>query len=526
MDRKSKKFKSDYIYIDGEVWKEKWTDVKSPSITDSKFLASNGFFTAIPWKAMGGGQLAVMRSNDFCKFGANDYMLKGHTAPIIAFEFNPFIDNLLATASEDGTLGLWTIPPEGLTEDLKTPNAMMFGHSKKLTHLTFNPTAENVIATTSYDKEVRIWDAYRAKEAMCLEELIGQPTCLEWNYDGSMLGITDKKKSLHIVDPRQEASAMLAKTCHTGPKPVKTCWLAETNRLVTTGLSKGMLRELAVWDSRDMSEPIVRKQIDKNIEVSDPFYDRINKLIYCAVKGEGRVHIWEVADDSEVIHFINSWKGEGSHRGFTFVPKRFVEVTNSELMRAVRLTEKNCEFVSFRLPKKKGAFVASLYGPCEDGNASVSHKQWREGEAAPPGLIKMDRDLLDTLCMRATEGGAPPEDEPEEEYKAVPQQEKVAPVTMTPVPAPVPAQVPAPVPDSKPDQVDQAQIPPPIGAPAPPSEDTSALQAENESLRSKINDLEDRIKQLEAEAARKDREHAAELEKVKQTYSLVKPSGK
>lgn len=345
-----------------------------------------------------------MKVDDYSKFELNDPMLKGHTAPISDFEFNPFVDNLLATASEDGTAALWTIPFEGLTEDLKDPNATLYGHSKKLTHLRFNPTAANVLATTSFDKDIRIWDANTAKEAMNISGLIGQPTCLEWNYDGSMLAAVDKTKALHVFDPRCQAEATSNPTIHNGPKQLKCCWLGTSNRIVTTGTNKQMFKEIGVWDSRDLSNPIKIQKGEKNLEVSDPFYDETNNLIYCAVKGESRVNIYELADDSEVIHKVASWKGEGSHRGFNFFPKRFVDVFSSELMRAVRLTDKVCEYVSFGLPKKKGAFVPSLYGKCDNGHATTQSTEWLGGESVAPESVDINPELLPSLKLRTSDG--------------------------------------------------------------------------------------------------------------------------
>jgi coronin-1B/1C/6 len=221
-----------------------------------------------------------MKVDDFTKFQINDPMLKGHTGAITDFEFNPFIDNVLATASEDGTAALWTIPIDGLTEDLKIPNATLYGHSKKLTHLRFNPSAENVLATASFDLDVKIWDAYHAKEVSTTSGVIGQPTCLEWNYDGSLLAAMDKKKILHVVDPRDQAGAMKTDKAHDGPKQLKCCWLDSSNRILTTGMSKSMFKEIAIWDLRDLTSPVINKKSDKNIEVSDPFYDPFNKLVY------------------------------------------------------------------------------------------------------------------------------------------------------------------------------------------------------------------------------------------------------
>lgn len=326
--------------IIGVSYKDRFTDIKVPNSTESKFVASNGFFTAIPWKATGGGHLLVMKVDDYKKFKHDDPMIKGHTGSILDFDFNPFIDNFLATASEDGSVGLWTIPTEGLTKDLKTPSAMMFGHSRKVTHLTFNPSAENVLASAATDRELKIWDAYRGKEQLSISGLIGQPTCVEWNYDGSMIAATDKEKNLHVLDPRSGSSALLSANIHEGQKQIKCCWLGDSNRILTTGLNSSMMKEICIWDSKDISQPLIRKKVDKNIEVSDPFYDSNNNLVYLAVKGEQKVNIWELVNDDEMIYQISTYKGEGNIRGFNFLPKRFVDVMSSELMRAVRLTDK------------------------------------------------------------------------------------------------------------------------------------------------------------------------------------------
>ena len=381
-------------------------------------MQSNGFFTAIPWKAKGGGQLAVMKVNDFTKFQLNDPMLKGHKAPISDFQFNPFVDNFLATASEDGTAAFWTIPVEGLIEDLKTPNATLYGHSKKITHLKFNPTAQNVMATASFDQDVRIWDVSQAKESLLISGLIGQPTCAEWNHDGSLLAVVDKKKKLNIFDPRDTASASHVDTIHNGPKQMKCCWLGHSNNILTTGTNKQMFKEVGVWDSRDLSAPLKIQRAEKNLEVSDPFFDPVSNLAYLAVKGEARVNVWELTGNDEVITQVATWKGDGSHRGFNFFPKRFVDVFSSELMRGIRLTDKFCEYVSFGLPKKRGAFVPSLYGKCDSGQAVLTFDQWSNGESGQAIEVDLNPDLIDTLKLRTEDGSVAPATE--EESKETP----------------------------------------------------------------------------------------------------------
>jgi WD40 repeat protein len=85
-------------------------------------------------------------------------MLTGHGAPIVDFEFSPFNDQLLSTASEDATIKLWVLPEDGLASNVKDCDGELIGHSKKLIISRFHPSAENTIASTAADVTVRIWD--------------------------------------------------------------------------------------------------------------------------------------------------------------------------------------------------------------------------------------------------------------------------------------------------------------------------------------------------------------------------------
>jgi hypothetical protein len=60
---------------------------------------------------------------------------------------------------------------------------------------------------------------------------------MEWNYNGSMLGVISKDKLMKIYDPRVETS-VISVSSHEGVKPKKICWLGETQKILTTGFSK------------------------------------------------------------------------------------------------------------------------------------------------------------------------------------------------------------------------------------------------------------------------------------------------
>ena len=59
-----------------------------------------------------------MKAYGYQKLEADLPLIKGHARPVVDFNFSPFNDSLLATASEDGTVKLWSIPEEGITKDV------------------------------------------------------------------------------------------------------------------------------------------------------------------------------------------------------------------------------------------------------------------------------------------------------------------------------------------------------------------------------------------------------------------------
>lgn len=99
-----------------------------------------------------------MKAYEYKRLEADLPLIKGHAGPVIDFDFSPFNDNLLATASEDGTVKLWLIPDEGITKDVTEFDGELKGHSKKLIFSKFHPSADYTLATTGADTTVRIWD--------------------------------------------------------------------------------------------------------------------------------------------------------------------------------------------------------------------------------------------------------------------------------------------------------------------------------------------------------------------------------
>jgi len=205
--------------MNGEASKERFEGITvSDAPSESTQIKSNGIFTAVPWKSGGGGVIAVWKAYGYKRLEADLPLIKGHNGPVIDFEFSPFSEQLLATASEDGSVKLWVIPEEGVTRDVMECDGELRGHSRKLIFCKFHPAADYTLASASADCTVRIWDVSHQKCVQTIDECKSTATGLEWSQNGSLLGAITKDRLLTVFDPRRDGTVMSTST-HEGARP-------------------------------------------------------------------------------------------------------------------------------------------------------------------------------------------------------------------------------------------------------------------------------------------------------------------
>ena len=344
------------------------------------------------------GTLAVIPSTKFGRLPRDLPLVSGHTGGIMDFEFSPFNDNLLVSASEDTTLKLWQIPDEGLKNHLKDPVLTLEGHGKKVSFCTFNPCAENILASTSFDMTCKIWNLAE-QEASYSIPVPDQVMHVKWNYNGSLVAITSKDKKLHIVDPRQSKIAVATKICD-GPKPTKVEWVGnpsdECNTLITTGMTSQAERQLCMWDIRKMPEDgtveggnLTMLTVDQGTGALYPFFDPGTQMLYIAGKGDSNVRYFEVVNCDPYFHFIEAFKSTVPQKGFDFLPKRCVDVGVHEIMKGLKLESTAVQPVSFRVPRKSEAFQEDIFPDCAAGLPAMNSDDWVAGQNRQPILTSM-----------------------------------------------------------------------------------------------------------------------------------------
>ena len=89
-----------------------------------------------------GGTVGLLPVGKPGKYDASTRTVAAHGSGVTDLAFSPFRDDLLATASEESAVKLWTIPAEGKT--LTEATAVLPGHPRRVEALRFHPTADNV----------------------------------------------------------------------------------------------------------------------------------------------------------------------------------------------------------------------------------------------------------------------------------------------------------------------------------------------------------------------------------------------
>jgi len=407
---------SHYRHVFSEPSKQKYEDLRpSNTNTESVGVRGNSKFYALAWQSGGGGSLAVLDSKKFGRLPSQQPLINGHAGAILDFEFSPFDECMVATASEDLTVKIWQVPPDGLKENMKVAQVAFEGHGKKVQFCTFNPTACFIIASAAFDNTIRVWDIAEQEQA-CSISTPDQVMALKWNYNGSLLAAACKDKKLRIFDPRAGACVGTSKI-HEGVKASKVAWIGhptlpdECHKIVTTGFSSQAERQIGIWDVRNFSndgsgvDPITMISMDQGTGSIFPVYDEGTGLLYVAGKGDANVRFFEVTADSPYLHYISDYRAMNPQKGFDFLPKRCCDTTVHEIMRGLKLEATCVHPISFRVPRKSEAFQEDIFPDGPSPQWACTNEEWRAGAICNPKLMSLRPGAVDASA-KASAGPA------------------------------------------------------------------------------------------------------------------------
>lgn len=323
--------------------------------------------------------------------------VEGHKGAILDIDFNPFDDSMFASASEDTTIKIWSIPEDweptdekGLARpssdsNLKESLVDLVGHRKKVTLLRYHPTANNVLASTSADHTVKFWDVEKAEEISTLDgfgDYLIQD--IVWDVRGEVCATSCKDKNVRFIDPRAGQVTDTIKEAHSGLKSVKLAYLGETGKILTSGTSRG--REVKIWDLKNLSKPLLVESIDQASGALLPLYDNDTTVLYLCGKGDGLIRPFEFEDKAPYLHKLNDgFRSTVPAKGLCIIPKRGNNIMGCETARILKLTNsEGMQPLSFTVPRKSDAFQDDIFPDAPSCNPAHTADQWKEGSSKVP----------------------------------------------------------------------------------------------------------------------------------------------
>eukprot|EP01115_Flamella_aegyptia_P001750 TRINITY_DN1292_c0_g1_i1.p1 TRINITY_DN1292_c0_g1~~TRINITY_DN1292_c0_g1_i1.p1 ORF type:complete len:182 (+),score=82.62 TRINITY_DN1292_c0_g1_i1:305-850(+) len=125
-----------------------------------------------------------------------------------------------------------------------------------------------------------------------------------------------------------------------------------------------------------------------------PFYDKDTSILFLAGKGDGNIRYYEVVDESPYIHFLSEFKSNVPTRGLCLLPKRAVNVSECEIVRGLKLSNKLMEPISFQVPRKSEVFQSDIFPDCFAGEPALTADQWIAGENAEPKTASLEKGFV------------------------------------------------------------------------------------------------------------------------------------
>lgn len=392
-----------HVYCDPPKPEQIHTGFRLSTVTgDQQYIKASARYYVVALSG-GGGPMHVGRLDRPGRFEVGtSQQVEGHTGAILDFDFNPFDDSMFASASEDCTIKLWSIPEDWEPTDTKgiaksgknsTESIVdLTAHKKRVTLLNFHPSAANVLGSTSADCTVKVWDVEMAEEISSFNDFNDMIQDIIWDLRGDAIATSCKDKMIRYLDPRSGKVSSVIQTPHDGLKTVKLAYLGDSGKFLTTGASRNNAREVKIWDLKNLSSPLSTEAIDTASGALLPLFDADTNLLFLCGKGDGIIRPYEFENAEPFLHKMNDgFRSTVPAKGLCLVPKRGLNVMDCETARILKLTNnEGVHPLSWTVPRKADGFQDDLFPDCAAPSPAHTAAEWAAGSSKAPLTMSLN----------------------------------------------------------------------------------------------------------------------------------------
>lgn len=406
---KSVYYQSKYKYLDGKA------SHKSEHITNIRNLSTmwpsecNGFQVNTKHAAflVGGssGQVGIVELDKPGRLSDSNVFSLVNKAKISDFQWDPYNDESLAVACDDGIIKIWTIPETGLEASLEEPTIELKGHLERLYCIQYHPYVKDVLASASYDRTVKIWNTSTQQAIKTLRGHENVIFSMRWSPCGTRLATICKDSIIRIYEPLVSESPVVEQKLEagTGPyagsKAARIEWVSGGSRLLVSGFERGNQRQVYLYDSENLIF-LTMEDINQSPSLLIPYHDHDTNVLYLYAKGEESVYLYEIIESEPYFQVLTPYKPDGLHYAMSFLPKICCDIKKAEINRTYRLTKTNCiERINFTVPRVKlGFFQDDIYPETIDFETPyLAADEWLNGTPIQLRYIDLQPENMQKL---------------------------------------------------------------------------------------------------------------------------------
>ncbi|KAK0176215.1 hypothetical protein PV328_000371 [Microctonus aethiopoides] len=359
-----------------------------------------------------GGKIAVLELKKTGRLPDGVMPALVHGASIMDFQWDPFDNQRLAVACDDGMIRLWEIPNGGLIEPTNEPKYTIEAHTDKIYLIKFHPTSADVLASASYDTTVKIWDlaplnsGNAAIAKITLNGHTDQIFSVAWSPCGQYLASACKDGKLRVYKPRNNDVPVNEGKGPVGTRGARVVWALDGRYLVVMGFDKVSERQIMIFKADKLNSPLNTVGLDVSPAILMPFYDEDSSTLFLTGRGDSTIYAFEVTEEAPFCCPLSHHRCASLHQGLSFLPKNKCDVAGVEFASALRLTNNTIEPLSFTVPRiKSELFQDDLFPPTRvTWEPALTSAEWFNGVNKQALRISLKPPGMDSLSENQGQG--------------------------------------------------------------------------------------------------------------------------